>query len=81
MNRNFGFLNEIKDAMGRNVDNPKELARLELAKADVLSRLTKEQIVEYTNSLVPTELDVARAKAKHAEELKEMEFNRDSNSI
>lgn len=81
MNPNFAFLTDITYALGRNKDNPKEVARLLECQADVRSRLTEAQLAEYEQSLVPTESEQQRREKIRAQELKEMDLQRDSNSI
>jgi hypothetical protein len=80
-NPDFGFLTDIKNAMGRNKGNDKELARLQECWDDVRSRMTDEEFVSYEKSLVLSEFEQQKEDKRRAAELAEMDLQRDSNSI
>ncbi len=71
------FLRDIDTLLRTRNESPLEVERLQMARKDVASRLTAEEIAEYEATRGVQKFDAAQL----AEDLKEMEFNRDKNSI
>lgn len=78
LNKNQEFLRDIDTLLWTKRDSPREVARLTAAREDVLSRLTEKEIAEYNSS---RKTNTGFNAAQLAADLKEMELNKDKNSI
>lgn len=77
LSQNQEFLRDIDVALRTRADSPWEVERLNMARKDVASRLTVEEIAEYEASRGVQAFDADKLAA----DLKEMDQNKDKNSI
>lgn len=78
LNQNQQFLKDIDTMLRTRGESPWEVERLNMARTDVVSRMTPDEVAQYENTRKVTGGFDA---AKLAEDLKEMDQNKDKNSI